>query len=119
MRQFFYLLTAILFLCLNGYSEGTPQKEDSVKTKPDSILFISNLNSSRVDSASINDIIVIKLQTQKSFADFDTLYINGIKVDGTKPWKRNVRDSTIFFQLGANVQDVVDLFIQTDQQKKM
>lgn len=119
MGKFFYVLTAVLFLCLNGYSQATPQSQDSAKAIPDSILSIVNLNSSLGDSATINDIIVIKIRTQRSFLDFDTLYVNGIKVEGTRPWKKNTRDSTVFFQLDGNVQNVMtSFFIQNKSAEK-
>ena len=81
---------------------------------PDSIISITNLSSQKEkDSARINEIIAVKLSTSKPVAAFNTLYINGIKVKGLKPWNSSENYKTVSFKLDKNVQNLVLQFLQS------
>src|SRR3954463_836877 len=108
MKPFILLLFSVLsctFLYSQTVNDTTKKHINStVKGKPenqvnaavpvvagDSIARVYNLSSNE-DSAKINDIIAIKLVTQKPISSFNTLYINGIKT-GLKPWKEKACDA--------------------------
>jgi len=121
----------VLFLSLScigqiGKSNTTIKASGSMDTTAksviqlsvDSVLRISNLLSNQKDSAKINEIIAVKLSTQKSIATFNTLYIDGIKVEGLKPWKSSECDKTVFFKLDKNVENLLLQFIEREATDK-
>jgi len=102
---------------------GVPVKIDTahkaadtskIQLLTDSIISITNLSSQKEkDSARINEIIAVRLSTSKPVGTFNTLYINGIKVKGLKPWDVNENYKTVSFKLDKNVQDLVVQFLQS------
>jgi hypothetical protein len=97
-----------------GKATKTVVKTDSIKKEvtADSIQTTINL-SSKKDSAKINEIIAIRLNTTKPISFFTNLYVDGLKVPELKPWKSNDRDKTVLFKLDHNVQDLVLEFLES------
>lgn len=111
LKHYFCIAAAVL-LCMISYSQTDSSKVAS-PTIIDSIIRINNINSQH-DTAKINDIIAIKLATQRPVSAFTTLYIDGIKIDNLKPWKISECDKTVFFQLNRDVEKLLLQFTENE-----
>lgn len=83
----------------------------------DSIISIKNLGIQQ-DSSRIKEVIVIKVSTQKRMDSLGTLYVDGIAVNGLKPWKTNEADKTLYFRLDDRVQDILLTFLASSPFEK-
>jgi hypothetical protein len=105
-----FSLCTLLFLYLTGFSQSAEKVDSSKLLMADTIERISNLNS-QDDTAKINEIIAIKLKTEKPVSSFNTLFINGIKVNQLKPWKISEFEKTVFFKLDDEVEQLTTQFL--------
>jgi len=113
----FLIFAYILFGSVTTFSQsvtnGSKNSVDTAKRQPsaDAIIGIKNLRTQQ-DSVKINEIIEIKLQTLRSVDSLSTLYVDGIKVEGLKPWKSNNYDKIIYFKLDASIQELLLKFLE-------
>jgi len=86
----------------------------------DSILSLTNLSTHK-DTARINEILVFKLRLQPGtpLRNYQTLYLNGIKVEHLTPWKINETDQLVYFKLGRAVQHLAEQFLSAIPTEKV
>ncbi|MBB3968257.1 hypothetical protein [Mucilaginibacter phyllosphaerae] len=109
------LLTVFCLLCSidsNAQTAVIRQQEkpvavkDTVVKKPsvDTILSIRNIASGQ-DSVKTKEIIGIRIRTALPIDSFKMLFINGIQLSNTKPWKVSPQDGIIYFEMDTVVND--------------
>jgi hypothetical protein len=77
----------------------------------DSVVRIKNLRT-QLDSAKINEVIAIKVFTQRDIRLFNTLYINGFPIENLKPLKASDSEKIIYFKLDKPVQSQLLSFLE-------
>lgn len=110
----------LLILCVISFQWSYLYGQDTLSPLPvitDSIEYIKNIYSYR-DSAKINDVIAVKLRTSKAISSFNTLFLNGIKLNDLAPWKTSECDRTVFFRLNSSVERLVLQFADNEQSDK-
>ncbi|MBL4677575.1 MAG: hypothetical protein JKY70_15440 [Mucilaginibacter sp.] len=78
----------------------------------DSIIEIKNLRTQK-DSAKINEVVAIKIATQRNINIYTKLLINGIPVENLKPLKAVDGDKTVFFKLDKKVQSQLVSYLES------
>jgi hypothetical protein len=78
----------------------------------DSVVRIKNLRT-QLDSAKINEVIAIKVFTQRDIRLFNTLYINGFPIENLTPLKASDSEKIIYFRLGKPVQSQLLSFLES------
>jgi hypothetical protein len=63
------------------------------------------------DTVRLNEVIGIKINTTKPITFFNTLYLNGIRIEQMKPWKISQPEQTVFFKIDGGVSDLTAQFI--------
>ena len=90
----------------SGYCQGTAVATPPTQNMLNVIESIKELSTKR-DTVRVNERIVVKLKTQQPVASFNTLYIDGIKIDGLTYYKTNEYEKLVFFKLDSRVQDAI------------
>lgn len=119
------VLSSLIFLligiCGNLYAKTLADTVPKVITPPkpvkDSIVSITNLGTQH-DSAKIKDIIAIKVLTNKNVDSLNTLYVDGIALNGLKYFKTNYSDKILYFRLNDRVQDTLLKFAESSPFEK-
>jgi len=89
-----------------------------VAVPKDSVLSITNLVSGK-DSVKINEVIAIQLRSSQSIKKYNTLYLNGMKVEGLAPLDHNEFDKIVYFKLNRDVQDLAEKFLASKPVNKV
>ncbi len=66
---------------------------------------------SRRDTAKIDQVIAVKMQTSDSLDSYKVLIINGMSVPGIAAMKVNNTENTIYFKLDENIRTMLTAFI--------
>jgi hypothetical protein len=117
------LLPSLMFLFLavtaNLYAQTQPDTAKKAAAAPvkDSIVSITNLGTQH-DSAKIKDVLAIKVITTKNIDSLNTLYVDGIAVNGLKYFKTNYADKILYFRLNDKVQDTLLKFSESSPFEK-
>jgi hypothetical protein len=114
--KFYLCFIVVFFFALSGFS--APGGDTTMIS--DSIERITNLNLNQPpgDSATIKDIIAIKLITQKPISTFTTLYADGIKINNLKPWKVSESEKIVFFKLNDSLEHLLLRFTESKSGEK-
>jgi hypothetical protein len=119
----FFLLPLLIFAqnvnpktkqqALSKKAEWAKMAAIKLATGPqDSVVRIKNLRT-QLDSAKINEVIAIKVFTQRDIRLFNTLYINGFPVEKLTPLKASDAEKIIYFKLGKPVQSQLLSFLES------
>lgn len=117
------ILLSLIFLFTgvteNLYAQTQPDTVKKATTAPvkDSIVSIINLGTQH-DSAKIKDVLAIKVITSKNIDSLNTLYVDGIAVNGLRYFKTNYAEKILYFRLNNKIQDTLLKFSESSPFEK-
>ena len=112
-----WIVWCFVFSSLISLAAPIPPKKAAqavlkVAVLADTIERVENL-SSKDDSVQIGESIIIKVKTAKNIDSLATLYIDGLKVTGLKPWETNDGEKILYFTLNERVVKLIEQYSES------
>ena len=104
---------SLILISLSGraFGQNDPDIDLELPLRRDSILSVRNLSSAN-DTIKLKQMIAIKYQSLLVVDSLQVLYIDGVPVPESHPWRINEEENIIYFTIDQSVQNLLLKFAE-------